>query len=135
MTTKKQTPARAAEVEKPITPAILAFCAFIEKETGYKPDPRSVFLGSQLRRAFQQSPERQAARTAPTQTVEAKARAKAIPAETRKAAGVARTAARKPLKSSAPRHFPQAARKGSTIATSDGVVIAEQTHIDITKEA
>lgn len=65
MATKKPAPALAHYATKEPTPTILEFCAWIEKETGFKPDPLSVHLGSLLRGPWQKSPERQAAKSTP----------------------------------------------------------------------
>lgn len=60
MATKKNTtPALVAFAEKAITPVIRDYVEWIEKETGYRPDERSVLLASALRGKFQKSPSNQ----------------------------------------------------------------------------
>jgi len=117
MTTKKSTTApRAAYAEKPVTPLINAYCDWIEREVGIRLDAdarRAVYLGSALRTAFQAANrvEKQAALNSIKVPTKGKA-TKPAPAPSR----------RRPL-------------KGSTIATTEGVVIAQQRHIDLTDGA
>lgn len=51
----KNTPPRAHYAEKEITLVMETFVAYIEAQTGYKADPRSVQLSGVLRGAFQKS--------------------------------------------------------------------------------
>ncbi len=109
MPTKKPTAPRADYAAKPVTPLINEFCDWIEREVGVKLDAdarRAVYLGSALRTEFQKAnrTEKQAALDSIT-----------VPAKSTRTRKVA------------------AAKlgKGSTVATADGVVVAEQRHVEV----
>jgi hypothetical protein len=121
MTTKKSTPApRAAYAGKPVTPLINAYCDWLEREVGIKLDAdarRAVYLGSALRTEFQKS--NRESRDAVLSSIKLPAKARASkPAPKAKAAPA--PSRRRPA-------------KGSTVATPEGVVIAEQRHVDLTE--
>ena len=118
-TTKKTNPAPlAAHAAKDITPTMTTFSDWLTTQTGYKVDPMSVQLGSALRGAWQleQRAEKEAAPKATKTAV--KPVAKAAPKVAAKPATV--KAAPKPR-----------AKAGATIATAEGVVIAEQRHVEV----
>ena len=106
---KTNTAPLAAHAAKAVTPTMTTFSDWLTEQTGYKVDPMSVQLGSALRGVWQA--EQRAAKEA---TVPAKR-------EPRKAAP-------KPVAEVAPK---PRAKRGSTIATPDGVVIAEQRHVEV----
>ena len=56
---KKGEPAHANYAEKAIPTRLQEYVEWLERETGYKVDPRSVYLGSALRGTFQKSDENQ----------------------------------------------------------------------------
>jgi len=114
MPSKKPAAPRAVFATKPVTPLMQEFCDWIEREVGVKLDAdarRAVYLGSALRTEFQKAnaAAKQAAPTVP---------AKRAP----------RKAAPKPAAEVAPK---PRAQRGSTIATPEGVVIAEQRHVEV----
>jgi len=92
MPARKRPAPRAHYAAKEITATMQEYAAWLTEQTGYEVDPRSVYLGSALRTAFQ-----------------AERRADAVPEVTPK-----------------PRR-----RRGGTLATADGVVIAEQRHVEV----
>ena len=95
----------AAHAAKALTSTMQTYAEWLTEQTGYKVDPLSVQLGSALRGTWQA--EQRAAKQAP-----AKAPAKKAPVQ----------------KATVPAK-PRVAR-GATIATAEGVVIAEQRHIE-----
>lgn len=109
MNKKTNTAPRAALAAKEITPTMQTFAEWITATTGVKVDPRSVQLGSALRGAWQA--EQRAAKEAAVPTKRAP-----------------RKAAPKPV---AAKPAPKPRTKGSTIATPEGVVIAETRHIEV----
>ena len=114
MPTNKPTAPRATFATKPVTSLMNEFCDWIEGEVGVKLDAdarRAVYLGSALRTEFQQA-KRAEKDAVPTTKPTAKAAPKATP----------KTAAK-------PAPKPRATR-GATIATPEGVVIAEQRHVE-----
>ena len=117
MPTKKPAAPRAEYATKPVTPLMQEFCDWIEREVGVKLDAearRAVYLGSALRTEFQKA------------NAAAKQTAPSVPAKRapRKAATETEAVAAKPAPK--PR-----AKRGSTIATAEGVVIAEQKHVEV----
>lgn len=52
-------PALAHYADKPLTPVIADYVAWLKAETGYEVDPMSVALSSALRGVFQKSPDNQ----------------------------------------------------------------------------
>jgi sRNA-binding protein len=115
------------------------YAQWIEEQTGYKADPMSVYLGSQLRGTFQKGDANQAriAQAAKDRAAREDAKAKAKAArEAAAAAKAAEPKTDKPVAKAAPKAAPKKVapkrptKAGSTIATAEGVVIAEQTHID-----
>ena len=72
MTTKKPAAPRAEYADKAITPTMQAYAAWLTEQTGYPVDPRSVFIGSALRVAFQQGNREAKAATLASITVPAK---------------------------------------------------------------
>lgn len=131
----KTTAPLAHRVPAEVSALITTYAQWIEEQTGYKADPMSVYLGSQLRGTFQkgeanQSRLQQAAKDRAARDA-AKAKAKAA----REAAAAAKAAApktEKPVAKAAPKKVApkRPTKAGSTIATAEGVVIAEQNHID-----
>lgn len=116
MPAKKPAAPRAVFATKPVTPLMQEFCDWIEREVGVKLDAdarRAVYLGSALRTEFQKAnaAAKQAAPTVPAKRAPRKA---AIKPE-----AVAEVAPK-------PR-----SRRGATIATPEGVVIAEQKHVEV----
>lgn len=114
MATKKtNTAPLAAHAAKHITPTMQTFAEWLTTQTGYKVDPLSVQLGSAPRVTWQAEPRgaKEAASTAKPK------RAPRKPAE--KPAAV-KKAAPKPR-----------AKRGATIATPEGVIIAEQRHVEV----
>lgn len=55
-----QAPQHAAYADKPVTELMEEYAAWLTAETGYKVDPRSVYLASALRGTFQKSEYNQA---------------------------------------------------------------------------
>lgn len=126
MTTKKSTTApRAAYAEKPVTPLINAYCDWLEREVGIKLDAdarRAVYLGSALRTEFQKA--NRESRDAVLSSIKVPAKAKSTkPAPKGKATKAAPAPSRR------------RPAKGSTVATPEGVVIAQQRHIDLAEGA
>lgn len=123
MITKKSTTApRAAYAEKPVTPLINAYCDWLEREVGIKLDAdarRAVYLGSALRTEFQKS--NRESRDAVLSSIKVPTKSKST-----KSAPKAKTA---------PAPSRRRPAKGSTVATPEGVVIAQQRHIDLTEGA
>lgn len=75
---KKGEPQHAAYVEKTIPTRIGEFADWLETQTGYTDlDPRSVYLGSALRGAFQKSEENQERIAARAQEIKDQAEARA----------------------------------------------------------
>ncbi len=109
---KTNTAPLAAQAAKDVTPTMTTFSDWLTAQTGYKVDPMSVQLGSALRGVWQA--EQRAAKEA------------AVPAKRapRKAATKPEAVAVKPAPK--PR-----AKRDSTIATAEGVVIAEQKHVEV----
>jgi hypothetical protein len=113
MATKKTTAPRAEYAAKSVTPLMNEFCDWIEREVGVKLDAdarRAVYLGSALRTTFQ------AANRSAKQPSEAVPATKRSPKQTPSKVAESKPASRK---------------RGSTIATPEGVVIAEQRHIEV----
>ncbi|MER3389672.1 MAG: hypothetical protein RJQ01_06525 [Microcella sp.] len=107
MATKKtNTAPLAAHAAKDITPTMQTFAEWLTTQTGYKVDPLSVQLGSALRGTWQ------------AETRAAKESASAAP----------KRAPRKLAEKPAPK---PRAKRGATIATAEGVVIAEQRHVEV----
>lgn len=112
MPTKKPTAPRAEYATKPVTPLMNEFCDWIEREVGVKLDAnarRAVYLGSALRSEFQKAN---------------RAEKQATPAPKRTPRNAAPKTAAKPAPK--PR-----AKRGATIATPEGVIIAEQRHVEV----
>lgn len=131
MTTTKKTPTLAHRVPTEVTPVILAYAAWLEQQTGYKVDPMSVYLGSQLRSNFQKSEGNQKRIADRAAEIERERAARAASkAEREKAAKAKPTPA-----ASKATPAPKRRRPAATVATDAGVVIAEQRHVDGTKEA
>ena len=131
----KTTAPLAHRVPGEVSDLINTYAEWLTTETGYTVDPMSVYLGSQLRGTFQkgganQARLAQAAKNRVAQdAVKAKARAEREAAAAAKAAEKL-VSAPKATPKAAPKRAPKA---GATLATSEGVVIAEQRHIDATK--
>ena len=119
---RKATPPLAHYAEKDVTPVIEEFAAWLTEQTGYEVDLRSVYPGSSLRATFQKSEGNQARIAARAAAVAAdklaRAERKAEPKPTSQTKVQKAAATRKPR-----------TIKDSTIATADGVVIAEQRHV------
>ena len=111
MNKKTNTAPLAAHAAKEVTPTMLTFSDWLTAQTGYKVDERSVQLGSALRGAWQ-AEQRTAKDTKPRRAAKAPAKAAAKP--------VAVKPATKPR-----------VTKGATVATPEGVVIAEQRHVEV----
>ncbi len=115
MPTKKPAAPRAEYATKTVTPLINSYCDWIEREVGVKLDADArlaVYLGSALRTEFQKANRAEKDAAVPAK----RAPRKAAP----KPAAVAAKPAPKPR-----------AKRGSTIATPEGVVIAEQKHVEV----
>lgn len=134
MPNNKPTAPRVSFATKPVTPLMNEFCDWIEREVGVKLDAdarRAVYLGSALRTEFQK-----ANRTEKGAVPATKPTAKAAPKATPKAAAEpAAKVAVKPAVKPAPKVAAKPANrrrplKDSTIATAEGVVIAEQRHVE-----
>lgn len=111
MATKKtNTAPLAAHAAKDITPTMQTFAEWLTTQTGYKVDPLSVQLGSALRGTWQ------------AETRAAKESAKPAPKR------ALRKAAEKPA-AEKPAPKPRA-KRGATIATAEGIIIAEQRHVE-----
>lgn len=129
MATKK--PAATAPLAhfaaKPISPLMESYVAWLKAETGYDVDPMSVQLSGVLRSTFQKSDgnQKRLAHAAEVKKIEAQTRAEKKAERDAKAKPVPRA---QPKAKVAPK--PRATRKGSTIATAEGVVIAEQRHME-----
>jgi len=86
----KPTAPRASYAEKPITPLMAEYIAWLKTETGYDVDPMSVQLSGVLRGTFQKSDgnQKRLAASAARKAQESKARAerKAAKPATKKAA-------------------------------------------------
>jgi len=150
----KTTAPLAHRIPAEVSPVITAYAEWLTEQTGYKVDPMSVYIGSQLRSTFQKSPANQkriadaakdraardaakAARKAERAAV-AKAKAqdtadKVAPVKvSRKAQDKINAVMPKPTAKRAPRR--PAVKAASTVAAADGVVIAEQQHIEAVSE-
>lgn len=163
MTTKKNSkpaPALARYADVEASALIASYCDWIEEQTGRRPDPWSVYVGSQLRGKFQKSEgnQKRLAEQAARLAEEAKAKAarkaerekaaqakaaaqdttpatpKAKPAPKVPAKGSAQRAAKPATPAAKPAPKPTRRRRGATVATESGVVVAEQRHIDATEE-
>ena len=111
MATKKtNTAPLAAHAAKDITPTMLTFTEWLTTQTGYKVDPLSVQLGSALRGTWQAEGRamKESASAAP----------KRAPRKVAEKPGAVKPAPK-------PR-----VQRGATIATAEGVVIAEQRHVE-----
>lgn len=135
MSTKKPTAPRAEYAAKPVTPLINEFCDWIEREVGVKLDAdarRAVYLGSALRTEFQKANRSEKQAALDSITVPAKrAPRKAAAAKLGKAlvdAGV--NEAISEIAAEVVKRAPRTL-KGSTVATADGVVVAEQRHVEV----
>ena len=126
----KTTPPLAHRVPEHVTALINTYAEWLTVQTGYTVDPMSVFLGSQLRGTFQKGDANQARLAQARKDRLAQDAAKAKARAEREAAAVAKAAETLPAPKAAPKRAPKA---GATLATADGVVIAEQRHIDVTK--
>lgn len=112
-TTKKtNTAPLAAHSAKEVTPTMQTFSDWLTAQTGYKVDERSVQLGSALRGVWQA--EQRATKETAKPKRATKAPAKPAPKP------VAVKPAPKPR-----------VTKGATLATPEGVVIAEQRHVEV----
>ena len=146
-TTKKtsKTAPLAHRIPAEVSPVIAAYAEWLTEQTGYAVDPMSVYIGSQLRSTFQKSDDNQKRIADATKERAAREAAKAVRKAEREAAAAKKAAGTKGDKPKAAKNTPttktaptpQRRRplKGSTVATEAGVVIAEQRHIDATKEA
>lgn len=141
----KTTAPLAHRIPAEVSPVITAYAEWLTEQTGYKVDPMSVYIGSQLRSTFQKTPANQqriaeAAKERATQdAAKAKARAEREAAAAKKAAepkvdNPAPKATPKPAPKAAPKRAPRRPTKGSTVATAEGVVIAEQQHVEAVSE-
>lgn len=92
MSNNKTTPALAHYADKEVTPVIAAYTAWLEEQTGYKVDPLSVYIGSQLRGTFQKSEGNQKRLAAVQAATEAEAQAKAARKVEREQAAKAKAA-------------------------------------------
>jgi hypothetical protein len=134
----KTTAPLAHRVPAEVTALINSYAAWLTEQTGYTVDPMSVYLGSQLRSTFQKGEANQARIAQAAKDRAALDAAKAKAKAGREAAAVAKAAAPKDkpaakatakpaAKKAAPKH---PTKTGATIATTEGVVIAEQNHIE-----
>jgi sRNA-binding protein len=135
----KTTAPLAHRVPVEVSALIDTYAAWIEEQTGYKADPMSVYLGSQLRGTFQKGEANQSRLQQAAKDRAARDAAKVEAKAAREAAAAAKAAAsktEKPAVKAAPKPAPKKVspkrptKAGSTIATTEGVVIAEQNHID-----
>ncbi|GAA1997259.1 hypothetical protein [Microbacterium pumilum] len=95
MTTSKKTQPTAPlahRVPAEVSDLIATYAAWIEEQTGYKADPMSVYLGSQLRSTFQKGESNQARLAQAAKDRAAKAAAKAKARAEREAAAASRAA-------------------------------------------
>ncbi|QEO08802.1 hypothetical protein [Protaetiibacter larvae] len=142
MAPKKPTTAPLAHrVPAEPTALILDYCRWLKEQTGYDVDPMSVYLGSALRGAFKKSPGNQKRLAAQAERIAAEKVAREQ-RRAERAAKVEKPKVEKPKpapKGKATKAAPAPSRrrplKGSTVATAEGVVIAQQRHIDLTDGA
>jgi hypothetical protein len=159
MTTTKKTsnPAPLAHrVPAEVSATIHEYSLWLSEQCGVKIDPLSVYLGSQLRGTWQKSAERQAELAAEAKARAARDAAKAKARADREAAAAAKAQAQVAADKVAPVKVSRKAQdkinavmpkpaakaparrrpvKGATVATTEGVVVAEQNHIDIEAQA
>lgn len=137
-TTKNSKPVAplAHRVPAEVSALINTYAAWIEEQTGYKADPMSVYLGSQLRGTFQKGEANQARIAQAAKDRAARDAAKATAKAAREAAAAPKAAEAKPAPKATPKAAPKKVapkrptKAGSTIATAEGAVIAEQNHIE-----
>lgn len=91
---KKGEPALASYVERKVPTRIQEFADYLERETGYAPDLRTLYLGSALRGTFQKSEENQARLKARQEELAALREERAAKRAEREAAKADRAAAR-----------------------------------------
>lgn len=117
MTTTKKTsnPAPLAHrVPAQVSPVITAYAEWLSKETGYKVDPMSVYLGSQLRSTFQKGEANQARLAQAAKDRAARDAEKAQRKAEREAAAAAKAA--EPKTTPAPKITTKAQAKVNTVA-------------------
>ena len=125
----------AHRVPAEVSDLINTYAEWLTEQTGYTVDPMSVYLGSQLRSTFQKGGANQARLAQAKKDRLAQEAAKAKARAERETAAAAKAAEKLvPAPKATPKAAPKRAPKASaTLATADGVVIAEQRHIDATK--
>lgn len=129
----KTTAPLAHRIPAEVSPVITAYAEWLTEQTGYKVDPMSVYIGSQLRSTFQKTPANQnrIAEAAKERAAQDAAKAKA---RAEREAATAKKSAEPKADKPAPKRAPRRPTKGSTVATAGGVVIAEQQHIEAVSE-
>jgi sRNA-binding protein len=135
MKNSKTTAPLAHRVPTEVTDLINTYAEWLTEQTGYKVDPMSVYLGSQLRGTFQKGEANQARIAQAAKDRAAQAAAKATAKAAREAAAVAKAVEPKAEKAAPKPAAKKVATKrptkaGSTLATAEGVVIAAQNHIE-----
>lgn len=86
----------AHRIPAEVSPVIAAYSAWLEEQTGYKVDPMSVYLGSQLRGTFQKSEGNQQRIAQAKAARDAEAAAKAARKAEREKAAQEKAAAKEP---------------------------------------
>lgn len=131
MPAKKPTAPRVEYATKPVTPLMNEFCDWIESEVGVKLDAaarRAVYLGSALRTEFQKA--NRAEKLAPKPATKLPAR-KPAPSAAKLGKALSDAGVNEAIGEIAAEVVKRTrTRKGSTIATAEGVVIAEQRHVE-----
>lgn len=112
MSNTKKTPNPAPlahRIPAEVTPVIAAYSAWLEEQTGYKVDPMSVYIGSQLRGTFQSSDQNQARLASRRAEIAKETEAKAARKAERTKAAQAKAAAK-----AAPEGEPKPVRQRAT---------------------
>lgn len=128
---KTNTAPRAEYSTKPVTPLMNEFCDWIEREVGVKLDAdarRAVYLGSALRTEFQKANRAEKDTAKPASKRPAR---KPAPSAAKLGKALSDAGVNEAISEIAAEVVKRTrARKGSTIATAEGVVIAEQRHVE-----
>lgn len=104
---KTQNPAPLAHrIPAEVTPVILAYSAWLEEQTGYKVDPMSVYIGSQLRGTFQKSEGNQTRLALQAAALAEREQAKILRKLERENAAAAKAAAQAAAQKAAPKAKP-----------------------------
>lgn len=137
MTTTKKTsnPAPLAHrIPAEVSPVITAYAEWLTEQTGYKVDPMSVYIGSQLRSTFQKTPANQQ-RIAESAKARAAQDAAKAARKAEREAKVAEKTTPVPAPKPAPKRAPRkTATKGSTVHADVVGANGGVTGVDVSKE-